>query len=1284
MASFVFNNFKKRFIEGKIPSVSDWYFIPVNNNFKSNAFSGDNVSIENYRNLEDFKLKSYSDINYTLNENNEIVSIDENSDAILKSIKIEREWYKILDDGDLSTKPIFIDNTNFSSFKKELDPKKNIHLNTYLNMGGFYLIRSKDELNWFANRSNSGNNNIIGVIGDVIEGVINGEPIGTKESYPFEGILDGNGYTFKNISIDVSNTNNGIIGVLGKHGIIRNIRLENTNNINSLVCNKKINLDYIKKESQDINAGILVGLNYGTIENIDGLNLGYFKFSGFIPEVYSVTNKSDKYSWSDGKVRKKFDDTNENFYYLNSWCINSPGNVCPYVGYFAEGQYGDDIRTVIRYSPYLVNNSNNALFSATYIDGSSAFDTDTYTYNSYNSIMLNAGINGKSVIGTTQGNCLRISAADNCLLEFNYHFLNNYCYQLYNYLPSRIIDKQILTNTNTAARDIIFNEENTTIKDQILEAAKLPLYYGLDTNGHFTCGVINGCNSGMHHSVVSDVTVGLKIGYGVSGYWSADNHSYSANSSGLNNVCYNTNIIAGIDGNGITSATYCPSAYCQTTMRMNPIARAAYNIGVIAGANFGKISNIAIKTTAQNTSNFVGFIGGIAGKQGEGVIDSIEIDITNDFIYNGDDNSYKVTYKNTPILPPKLRNGFTDYYYSESITKNKSNLDLMFSAFYEEQDEYTITQDCVTYKLNPIFIAGGLFGRYIPTFNIALKDTIGDGYLYKGLNILNSKVEYSDNFTTTKDDKRIENAMGVIAGKIDYATTNIGISENEIMNESCMKINNCQFHSNTDVGDYILTRKFSFVIDSNCVEHFEHDLKIDGETTSFYDGICNTKYIGVYELKYNACDSITLGLTNSGFKEFSENQVELSGHDTGYLYACDYPLAVTLSSCGDKATLWTLEDFNQYETSANPGLTIPNGFNKRNIAANLIQMYNCTTNISPAVVLYDDFYNDWEDFADYEPNGGSAHDWCINIPHTHKAYEVIIDDKKYAKDIYKVLAYNKTTISEDDDNPVVLQIQELKGIQNTFDGYTWADSKIKAAYSNVDYNAWVNPPSTMSDINSTPYEGLYKTNTADSGEYYNPRIWTKNKRLHVSTYLTPMNKPLTWDFYNEYGINPTLTYNDNRLIIDNNVISAINLFNGKSEDKYYYYDCKETYSEEKCNIIKENVTFTGDIVTNIIGYIRNNKADLNKNYGYVIGEDLTSDIIIKRLNDTNSFTTTSLSSKEDFGGLLVVDTSGNNIMFLDNVNNVPLTGNNVKFNLNTISLNNNNSTILIDISNGDK
>ena len=53
MASFVFNNFKKRFLQGQVPSNDTWHFIPVNSTFKD-VFENDDFKLEEYRTVNDF------------------------------------------------------------------------------------------------------------------------------------------------------------------------------------------------------------------------------------------------------------------------------------------------------------------------------------------------------------------------------------------------------------------------------------------------------------------------------------------------------------------------------------------------------------------------------------------------------------------------------------------------------------------------------------------------------------------------------------------------------------------------------------------------------------------------------------------------------------------------------------------------------------------------------------------------------------------------------------------------------------------------------------------------------------------------------------------------------------------------------------------------------------------------------------------------------------------------------------------------------------------------------
>lgn len=360
MSSVVFNSFKQRFLNGEVPHEDEWKFIPVNRMF-TKQFGQDEFPIEQYRSLGDF--------------------LDHNASGLRASyfegIRRDIYWYKPAETDEVN-KPMFITSgslgekgkydatSNWEDFQQTdyiRDVSSNSAISGYLASGGFYYIRTKDELRWFAARANTGNNRIIGVLGDGIDGVIRGQ-IGANEDYPFQGVLDGNGHTLGDIAIVCDNADNGLVGVLGCDGVVKNIKLKNTQNGINMLCEKRIDLNHIKTDGRDINAGLLVGRNYGRIENIDGSELSTFKFSGFVPQVYSVTNKSDDYDDFYATVRPKYDN-GENFYYLNSWCINSPGNICPYVGYFAEGLFaqsargytkdplGNTVVQAIEYSPAL-------------------------------------------------------------------------------------------------------------------------------------------------------------------------------------------------------------------------------------------------------------------------------------------------------------------------------------------------------------------------------------------------------------------------------------------------------------------------------------------------------------------------------------------------------------------------------------------------------------------------------------------------------------------------------------------------------------------------------------------------------------------------------------------------------------------------------------------------------------------------------------------------------------------------------------------------------------------
>ena len=64
MSSFVFNDFKRRYINGEVPSADNWTFIPVNESFKTD-FEFNDIRLDHYRSLSDFR-----DVSNSKNEQN--------------------------------------------------------------------------------------------------------------------------------------------------------------------------------------------------------------------------------------------------------------------------------------------------------------------------------------------------------------------------------------------------------------------------------------------------------------------------------------------------------------------------------------------------------------------------------------------------------------------------------------------------------------------------------------------------------------------------------------------------------------------------------------------------------------------------------------------------------------------------------------------------------------------------------------------------------------------------------------------------------------------------------------------------------------------------------------------------------------------------------------------------------------------------------------------------------------------------------------------------------------
>ena len=1284
--NFVFNEFKRRFLNGEVPSADTWTYIPVSDTFKA-QLENNGCPLEQYRTIYDIKEvsdKKYNGalFNFTgaktetdgLGKSTYVDITDANfkihGTGLVDGKQLTHIWSKVIDDESFTEKPMFITEDNYEAFTTTYlnSIKDNPHIEEYLK-SGFYFIRSHEELKWFANRSKT-NSTIIGVIGDSIEGVID-TPIGPDEKYPFNGILDGN-YFSLDITIKAKNIDNGIVGVLGPQGIVRNIKLvhtDRTKNRNSIECEMPINLNHLKKDGRDINCGILVGRNYGLVENIDARELNTFNLYGFVPSVYSVTNKSDKYAWNESTniVRKKFDDKNENYYFSNSFCINSPGNICPYVGYFAEGKFYDDAAA-------LCLDMSAAYFNEhAYINDKDEYFENVHYYR-----------DDIDITGDTNG------------FEYNplglYKFVQHESYNNFNFV------------SNSALSSVECYIES-------------PLYYGLDNSGYWTTR-----NFGPIATDTSDTSIsGIQLDRSV--------------------ICYNANLIKSVYQNNISSISSPAYEITRCSMRMHPNARAAYNVGVIIGANYGSAIKIDVNATVKNTSNFVGFIGGLIGKQADGYIADSNISMNNEFVYDfGTEPSLggAVFYKQTPILPEcakKLLYNISDNNRDKpEIEKN------YFSSWYDNgytKDDYTIntaqdiTNDVITYKLKPIFIVGGLIGRYVPSKHTDLNKNAFLQLYACGINNVN--VVYDDNFI--KDNtvlKNKENAFGAMIGKVDY-----DVGTNSILYEESLYCGNSNFFVKDKTGE-------PFKVYPMQPDYMPYTKEIEFNKYSIESIDIGKKFVGIYELKNNVLNSVVYNAYNYSADDSDINTPKKLSEQKIFDY-CDYPISFesheggilqthnfsqyinnsVTASYGGYAykSMWytsksgiypNYDHWHQYYNSPNvapdfaisgyknsdPQGTTPAGYNKRSMAIKLIKLDNCCSNVSNYIQLYDNYYNNWnvnklppgrEDNIFVGPELYAISKWWSYYRTntdggcTNQFYKISADIRW---DSHSATFSNYTNWFAPGLDINNINVYLMNGIQNTFDGYTTVDfnanSQVQYWYCNNEINI---------ANNGVADHFIYLNNEKED------RTLTAFQPQEVNCLMYLINNE-------QYQNKEYLVYNTNRLFkknimsVDSNQLSTNQIDSlelprysiwkeRNNDDTYYYYSYKNEEHEE--NNIKDtyvplasSFAFNKEVhydYYNKMGYYCDN--DSTANIGKIeIGEYYTPIEIRQHINknEDGTFETTSISSNNNFGGLLVVDSSGRNVMFYDNENSIQLTGNSIYFPCNKYTDDTINKLLLLEIN----
>ena len=825
--------------------------------------------------------------------------------------------------------------------------------------------------------------------------------------------------------------------------------------------------------------------------------------------------------------------------------------------------------------------------------------------------------------------------------------------------------------------DISMEKYNTALK--IL--TRNPYYYGVDSLGQFT---------------VRDV--------GISANYDPNVQSAKAAITGSYTVNYNSNLIMKAMGSTYCMGTSLAPSYENTrcSMRLHPQARAAFNVGTIIGANYGTAENIQVSTIVKNTSNFVGFIGGLAGKQSYGYINNVSVYMDNQFTYDfGNQSEYgDVVYlKQTPILPDT----FSDQLENISDTSIRERVKKDFFSIWHEDEVNTaksVTDDVVSYKLRPIFVVGGLFGRFTPSD-------------YQKCNVNNSIIMYKDNYNATKNSnyKRPENAFGILVGKVDYSTVSQGI-----LAETKMFVNNCQFNSLTTVGD-----TFPYI------EHyFENGYWVpktnktqDGMYSIANSGTVTSKYVGIYELKENIFDPISYNANKSETATDSDTLMPKRAfiNDFGVYFAGDYPMEMSSHFGGiikthnfwnkidqGAAAEWinwvnkeggtdTWDVTHRFYMDPNYNPSNPNvDFNRRNLASNIISLNQCYGNVQKYIEVYDDYISQYKlmkmppaaVLSDSSKSGGipeseiTSNKFAASSIDFIKTYwteyrsngnvDLNVNDSGTDNPVYKNLNLPESLSSLWSNssiqgffhrglinaqlNPFIRQ-----GTLNTFDGYTTVDFELSGHY-NVDkgiQTVYKDVPDQMAGIDisgGTSWKNPSCGNTflTDKNLFTFGRKFKKNIQKHLNnswscTYNNDVKYKTIVSFPDRKSTNYTnnisynISYNE-----DNNITTAMNPLSGA-----FAYTLPVSYN-------------TNDT---LYGYtIPYTSAELTYSYnngGITVGEYMSPYAILKKLDETDTVQVSSISSYNNYGGLLVVDSSGRTVMFFDNENPQQLTGNVIKY-----------------------
>lgn len=696
MREIFFNSFKEKILRGDVESHITASGIPMSDAFLD-TYDTDDISIEQYRNLEDFDRFSNG-----------------NKTTKFEETKFKYETYGVdyqnYYEDDLSEKPIFVNADNAEKFLQVYgneilysDPYVKSKIDSYLASddininSGFYYVTKKSHLNWIAKRVNDDynfNNRIVVVLGDDIgtsneeDGIAYESVIGANPNKPFQGIFDLNGHAVNNLNLKCKTNSNGIIGYLGDRGIVRDGIV-----INPVFTGmNKISLDKIKNDCSDVVCGTLVGTNYGTVENI--VTSGTMRImDGFCPEVYLAGNKTEYQAGMNTYEENNY----TNAFFPSKFCINSIYNVIPYVGYFCEGadSYFNDA-----VDPFVKEEAGDTL--------------ERWKYLTRINVDMRLGMDNKES-------------------DANKIYNNVSAYNLDHYLEGKLSNTSHCDLSDVALAKVIPYAENPTSGNSTVGGYEYDMmsnkadtiwfgYWNKNTTGNTYLADIyraHRSNSGIFQflcyirplitmstdQIIPDKlmkntvkSIGKFVDlYGDEQFDLTQNpsfmHQYPDYAANLAHqirdqiVMYYENL-----------DTY--ASHLTTHQKMNPYSRIAYYLSPIVGNNFGTIRNIDCRHTIRESDyTFVGFIGNVCGKENCGDISNCYVDL--DIESSRTDDKLAVrNYTDTNNYLPNYEE--LNSAYSNQINIFGYNYDYCQSPYGTPEDEYSANSaSCV--KITPRF-----------------------------------------------------------------------------------------------------------------------------------------------------------------------------------------------------------------------------------------------------------------------------------------------------------------------------------------------------------------------------------------------------------------------------------------------------------------------------------------------------------------------------------------------------------------------------------------------------